>query len=210
MNITVIGASAGVGMATVKRALQRGHTVTTLSRSAINLPDAGGLISIRGNAMDKDVLKKCFEKTDAVIVTLGTGKSKKATTLFSDFAKALVAVQQQAGLQIPFIILTGFGAGESKKYLSLLTKPVFRWVLQDIYADKSVMEEAIASSTMNWIIVRPGLLKNKPLTEKYRVETSLFKGMRIGAINRADVANYMVKQAEHPTDIHLYPALSNK
>jgi putative NADH-flavin reductase len=32
MNITVIGASAGIGLETVKRALERNHNVTTLSR----------------------------------------------------------------------------------------------------------------------------------------------------------------------------------
>jgi short-subunit dehydrogenase len=35
MNITIIGASAGIGLETVKRGLNRNHSITTLSRSEI-------------------------------------------------------------------------------------------------------------------------------------------------------------------------------
>jgi len=62
---------------------------------------------------------------------------------------------------------------------------------------------------MKWEIVRAGILKDNPLTEKYRAETTLFKGINIGNINRADVADYMVKQAENPTELNKYVSLSN-
>lgn len=72
------------------------------------------------------------------------------------------------------------------------------------------MEEIISSSQMNWEIVRAGTLEDKPLTEKYKVETTLYKGIKIGQINRADVADFMVKQAENPTELKKYVSLSNK
>jgi len=72
------------------------------------------------------------------------------------------------------------------------------------------MEEIISSSKLKWEIVRPGLLKDNPLTEKYRVETKLFKGINIGSVNRADVADFLVKQAENPTELNKYVSLSNK
>ncbi len=37
MNITIIGASAGIGLETVKRGLNRNHSITTLSRSKIEI-----------------------------------------------------------------------------------------------------------------------------------------------------------------------------
>lgn len=208
MHITIIGASAGVGLETVKRALARNHYVTTLSRSDLNLPSHSNLTTINGSATNKADLKKSIENADAVIVALGTGKSMKATTLYSDFAKLLVEVQTETNTQIPFIVLTGFGAGESGKYNSFLMKLFFKFLLKDVYADKTIMEEIIAASKMKWEIVRPGILKDKPLTEKYKVETTLFVGINIGRINRADVADFMVKQAENPTELYKYPALS--
>lgn len=210
MNITIIGASAGVGLETVKRALQRKHKVTTLSRSDISLPSNANLITLKGSATNKTDLKKSIENADAVIVALGTGTSTKATTLYSDFAKLLVEVQQETNTEIPFIILTGFGAGESGKYNSFFMRLIFNLLLKAVYADKTKMEEIISQSKMKWEIVRPGQLKDKPLTEKYRVENTLFKGINIGGINRADVADFLVKQAENPTESLKYPALSNQ
>ena len=90
MHITIIGASSGVGLETVKRALERNHKVSTLSRSPINLPSQANLTTITGSATNKEDLKKSIENADAVIVALGTGTSTKPTTLYSDFAKRLV------------------------------------------------------------------------------------------------------------------------
>lgn len=210
MNITIIGASAGVGLETVKIALERKHKVTTLSRSEISLPGNPNLTTLKGSATNKDDLKKAIENADAVIVALGTGKSMKPTTLYSDFAKLLVEVQFETKTQIPFIILIGFGAEESGKYNGFVMKLFFKFLLKDVYSDKTKMEEIISNSKINWEIVRPGLLKDKPLTEKYRTETKLFKGINIGSINRADVADFLVKQAENPTELNQYVSLSNK
>jgi putative NADH-flavin reductase len=210
MNITIIGASAGIGLETVKRALKRNHKVTTLSRSEINLTNTTNLTTLKGSATNKTDLKKSIANADAVIVALGTGKSMKATTLYSDFAKLLVEVQQETNIQIPFIVVTGFGAGESGQYNGFIMKLFFKSLLKDVYADKTKMEEIIINSKIKWIVVRPGLLKDKPLTEKYRAENKLFQGINIGSINRSDVADYLVKQAENPSQLNIYISLSNK
>lgn len=210
MKITIIGASAGIGLETTKRALDRKHEVTTLSRSKISLSNNPNLIMLKGSATNKNDLLKSIENAEAVIVALGTGKSMKATTLYSDFAKLLVEVQQETNTPIPFIIVTGFGAGESGLYNGFIMKLVFKFLLKDVYADKSKMEEIISSSKIKWEIVRPGILKDKPLTEIYRVENKLFKGINIGSINRTDVADYLVKQAEKPNELSSYISLSNK
>jgi short-subunit dehydrogenase len=39
MNITIIGASAGIGLETVKRGLNRNHSITTLSRTEIKIEE---------------------------------------------------------------------------------------------------------------------------------------------------------------------------
>jgi hypothetical protein len=86
----------------------------------------------------------------------------KKTTLYSDFAKCLVEVQQTTNTQISFIILIDFGAGESAKYNPFLIKIVFNLLLRDVYADKTKMEEIIINSKTKWEIVRSGQLKDKP------------------------------------------------
>jgi len=122
MNITIIGASAGIGLEAVKRGLNRNHSITTLSRSGIEIEDNNSINSIIGDATNKEDLKKAIQKTDALIITLGTAKNMKTTTLFSDFAKLIVEIHSKNKIDVPVIFVTGFGAGESQNYVSWLVK----------------------------------------------------------------------------------------
>jgi putative NADH-flavin reductase len=209
MNITIIGASAGIGLEAVKRGLNRKHTITTLSRSEIKI-DNNAYLPINGDATNKADLLKSIQNADAIIVTLGTRKDKKITTLFSDFAKLIAEINKEQKINAPFIFVTGFGAGESKNYVSWLIKLFLRYLLKEVYDDKTKMEEIITQSNMNWTVVRPGRLLDKGLTEKYRVENTLFKGINIGGINRADVADFLIKQAENQTELKKYIGISEK
>ena len=210
MNIAIIGASGGIGLEAVKRGLNRNHTITTLSRTEIKIDETASLKSIIGDATSKADLLKSIQHAEAIIVTLGTRKDKNKTTLFSDFAKLIVEINSENKINIPFIFVTGFGAGESKNYVSWLIKLFLNYLLKDVYTDKTKMEEIITRSNMNWTVVRPGRLLNKVLTEKYRVENKLFKGINIGGINRADVADFLIKQAENQTELKKYIGISEK
>ena len=210
MNITIVGASAGLGFETVKRGLDRNHSITTLSRNGIEIEENRSLNVIIGDATNKADLLNSIQGADALIVTLGTGKNMKATTLFSDFAKLIVEIHSENKIAIPIIFVTGFGAGESKNYVSWLVRMFLKYMLKDVYADKTKMEEIITHSDLNWTVVRPGRLLDKPLTEKYRTENKLFKGINIGGINRADVADFLIKQAERQTELKKYVGLSEQ
>ena len=210
MNITIIGASAGIGLETVKRGLNRKHSITTLSRSEIEIEEKQSVKMILGDATNKADLLNAIQNADALIITLGTGKNMKATNLFSDFAKLIVEIHEENKIDIPFIFVTGFGTGESKNYVSWLVRLFLKYFLKDVYADKAKMEEIITNSTMNWTVVRPGRLLDKELTEKYRIENKLFKGINIGGINRADVADFLIKQAEKQNELKKYVAIAEK
>ena len=210
MNITIIGASAGIGLETVKRGLDRNHSITTLSRSDIEIEEKKSLKVILGDATNKADLLSSIQNADAIIVTLGTSKNMNATTLFSNFAQLMVEIHKENKIDIPFIFVTGFGAGESKNYVPWLVKMFLKYFLKDVYADKTKMEEFITNSDLNWTVVRPGRLLDKELTEKYRIENKLFKGINVGGINRADVADFLIKQAEKQTELKKYIAISEK
>ena len=210
MNITIIGASAGIGLETVKRGLNRKHSITTLSRSEIESEEKKSIKMIIGDATNKADLLNSIQNAEAIIVTLGTSKNMKATTLFSDFAKLIVEIHRENKIDVPFIFVTGFGAGESKNYVPWLVRMFLKYMLKDVYADKTKMEEIITETDINWTVVRPGRLLDKGLTEKYRVENKLFKGINIGGINRADVADFLIKQAENQTALKKYVGICEK
>lgn len=207
MKITVIGGSAGVGLQITRLALEKGHEVTGLSRRNVSLPDHAKLRWVQGSATKLDDVRASVEEAEVILVTLGV-KSPFATTLFSDSARILLRVLQETGSSASLIALTGFGTGDSWAYNSLPMKLFFTLLLKAVYADKSEQERVIASGYPRWEIVRPGRLTNGPMTGRYRVLDNLVTGMRVSAISRSDVAHFMVAQAEHPTYLGKYVALT--
>ncbi|MBI5673869.1 MAG: NAD(P)H-binding protein [Nitrospirae bacterium] len=207
MKISIIGASAGIGLEVTRLALQKEHEVSTLSRRVVPLPDHQKLRRVQGSATNPNHVRAAVEGADAILVTIGT-KSPLATTMFSDSARILLQTIREMGSSPTLIVLTGFGAGDSWGYNSIPMKVLFTLFLKRAYADKSEQERLIAGGYPRWEIVRPGRLTNGTMTGHYRVLDSLVEGMRVGAISRADVAHFMVAQAENPTYLGKYPALT--
>jgi len=207
MKITIIGASAGIGLQCARLALEKGHEVTTLSRRVVPLPDQAKLKRVQGSATSPNDVKAVVDGAGAILVTLGV-KSPLATTLFSDSARLLLQVLQETGSSATLLVLTGFGTGDSWNYNSLPMKLLFTLLLKKVYADKSAQEEVITSGYPRWEIVRPGRLTNGGMNSRYRVLDHLVKGMRVSAISRSDVAHFMLAQAEQPTYLGKYVALT--
>lgn len=207
MKITVIGASAGIGLEITRLALQKGHEVTTLSRRVVPFPDQPNLRRVQGTATNSEDVRAAVSGADAILVTLGV-KSPLATTVFSDSARLLLEILQETGSSATLLALTGFGTGDSWNYNSLPMKILFTLFLKKVYTDKGEQEHLIASGYSRWEIVRPGRLTNGTMTGRYRILDDLIEGMRVGAISRTDVAHFMVAQAEHPTYLGKYVALT--
>ncbi|MDH4083420.1 MAG: NAD(P)H-binding protein [Nitrospira sp.] len=207
MKITVIGASAGIGLQATRIALQQMHEVTTLSRRIVPLPDHAKLRRVQGSATNANDVRSAMERADAILVTIGA-KSPFATTMFSDSARVLLQTIREMGSSPTLIVLTGFGAGESWGYNSFSMRILFTLLLKAVYADKGEQERLIAGGYSRWEIVRPGRLTNEAMTGHYRVLDKLVEGMKVGAISRADVAHFMVAQAENPTYLGKHVALT--
>jgi putative NADH-flavin reductase len=208
MKIAIIGAAAGIGRATLQQALEKGYEVTALSTSTNTIPDHSLLTKINGSATSYDDMKNAMAGADAVLITIGT-KNKKPNTLFSDTAKTMVKSGAALGFKGPVLVITGFGAGKSSGYLSFFMRTVIRLFLKHQYINKTLMEEIIAESPLMWEIVRPGMLSDGPLTKQYKVLPSLYKGVKVGKISRADVADFLLKEAVNPKMVHQYPALTS-
>lgn len=207
MQLTIIGASAGVGLLAVQQALAQGHHVTTLSRTVATLPEHPHLTKITGSATSAADLRRVLPGAEAVLITVGTAK-KNATPLFTDTARALLEATAAYPLAAPVLVLTGFGAGASTPYLSWWMRLAICWFMQPEYNNKTQLEELLAASSLRWELVRPGMLTNGPLAP-YRVLPTLTPGMRVGRISRASVADFLLRQAQQPTLLYHYPALTS-
>ena len=209
--LLIIGASRGIGLETVKAALRGGHRVRALARSAASIPiENGHLEKLSGNTLDSDTIRNALEGIDVVIQTLGVDISLRAivepTTLFSRSTRILVDAMKAAGVN-RLVAVTGLGAGDSRGHGGILYGGiVFPLLFKRVYDDKDVQEWIIRSSGLDWTIVRPGLLTNRPATGRYRVLTAS-KDWRFGAISRTDVADFLVRQVDDRELIGTTPLL---
>jgi putative NADH-flavin reductase len=209
--LLIIGASRGIGLETVRAALRAGHRVRALARSAASMPiQDANLDTVSGDALDRDTIRDALQDVDVVIQTLGVNFAPKlifeGTTLFSDSTRILVDAMKVAGVK-RLIAVTGLGAGDSRGHGGFIYDAVvFPLLLKRVYDDKDVQEWIIRSSGLDWTIVRPGLLRNRPATGRYRVLTAS-KDWQFGAISRSDVAEFLVQQINDRTLVGTTPLL---
>jgi putative NADH-flavin reductase len=80
-------------------------------------------------------------------------------------------------------------------------------LLKTIYEDKDRQEELVRNSDLEWVVVRPGFLTNKPLTGTYRALTEL-QGVTAGKISRADVAHFILSEIKEKAYLFKTPLLT--
>ncbi len=209
--VLIIGASKGIGLETTRQALEAGHRVRALSRSAAaNGSSNPNLEKIRGDALDRRDIAAALDGIDVVIQALGVsslGDLFRPVSLFSDAARLLVSAMEGRPVK-RLISVTGFGAGDSRASISCLQRLPFLMVFGRAYADKSVQEQLIKDSSLDWTIARPGVLTNGRRTGRYRIldEPSQWRN---GIISRADVADFLVRQIEDRRWLRKAPVLVN-
>lgn len=197
--ILVIGGSKGIGLTVCRIAAEKGHVVRAMSRSGQLPVDIGGTCeAFVGDARKAADVSRALEEIDVVVQALGVDPSLdfilKPVTLFSDATRVLIPAMKRAGVH-KLISITGFGAGDSRNAISFLQRPAFEMIFRNAYNDKSLQEEMITESDLDWLIVRPGVLMNWQTSGNYTALTRP-KEWRNGIVARADVADFIVKRIE--------------
>jgi putative NADH-flavin reductase len=208
MRVLVIGASKGIGLETVRQALEAGHQVRALARSATAMTLADpNLEKVRGDALQSQDVEAALVGVAVVIQTLGVGLGDlfRPVHLFSNATRVLIAAMKASGVK-RLISVTGFGAGDSRASISWPQRLPFEVVFGRAYADKSLQERLITESGLDWTIVRPGVLTSGPRTGRYKVLAEANQ-WRNGIISRADVAAFLVRQIGDGNYLHKAPVL---
>jgi hypothetical protein len=109
------------------------------------------------------------------------------------FAVALTSGMLQAGIRRVVVESTAFLFKDS---IIPPTYLIGRLFFGGIVRDACEMENVFRKSELDWTIVRPPRLTDKPRSGKYRVEEGRLP--RFGfTISRADVADFMIKAGEN-------------
>jgi putative NADH-flavin reductase len=196
LRILVIGGTSGVGLETVKLALNRGHQVTAMARHPERLTLVHDRLAIvKGDVLDAASVGTAMTGHDVVVFTISIGPTRKPVTVFSQGASNILEAMQKLGVP-QLIAVTGIGAGDSRGHGSFTYDHFIRpFLLKTMYEDKDRSEVLVRDSNVNWTIVRPGFLNDDASESSYRVVTDM-RDITAGDISRADVAHYIVAVLE--------------
>jgi len=206
--ILVLGATGATGRLIVSQAVARGYDVAVLVRSVEKASDFKSVKVIVGDARDEGILRQALEGRDAVVSALGTPASPlREVTLLSSATRALVSAMK-AGQVSRLVCITGIGAGDSAGHGGFLfDNLIFPLLLRKVYADKNRQEAIVRDSGLDWVLVRPSVLNNKPSRDTIRALTDLssFHG---GSISRENVASFVLDQVRDNAWLHRSPLIT--
>ncbi|WNV85847.1 SDR family oxidoreductase [Umezawaea sp. Da 62-37] len=204
MNVVVFGATGGTGRAVVERALEAGHGVTAVVRRGDAFPVTPGLrVVVVPDLARLDEVTAAVRGQDVVISALGTN-AKGPVSVCADGVRSILAAMGDAGVR-RLIAVSAHGAAETHDR-SLYSLALWASV-GDKMRDKEAMEELIRASDVDWTIVRPPALKDKPRTGAYRTGPDL--PIRLtSAISRADLADFLLREATTPVYVNAFPRIA--
>jgi putative NADH-flavin reductase len=197
MNVVVLGATGATGTEIVRVALERGHSVTAFVRSPEKLEQFRGYVDIRqGDLLNSAELSRAIQGHDAIVSGFGPRVpiAKGEENLLERFAGVLTSAMVQAGVSRVVVESVAF------LFKNSILPPAYllgRLFFPGVVADAAAMERVFAESPLEWTMVRPPQLTDKPYTGKYRVGEGRLPPFGF-KVSRADVADYMVRAVETP------------
>ena len=211
MNITVFGASGGIGTHVVALAAERGHQVRDIYRTTPPTPaPAQAEILISPDIFDPAFAARATRGADVVVAAAGpnfaTRHSPRTTMtsppdLHQRLARTLIAAMKDSAAASRLIAVSTASMGPADNLMGAGPRLLFR-LFRTVVApnlglvgkDLRAMEEELAASGLDWYAVRPVKLTDGPLT--CHVQASDRFAMK--TISRADVAWHILALTEDP------------
>jgi len=193
MNLFILGATGGIGQHLLPIALERGHQVTAYVRSPQKIVATHERLKVvQGEVFNADQMARSMAGHDAVLSAFGPS-TVLASTLRREFGRTLAAAMRKSGVHRTEIVSAAFLFRDLGVLSLFLKATLFRQMVPDMAG----MEAEVCQSDLDWTMVRPPRLTNGPAKHSYRIaDGNLPKGGFL--ISRADVAHFMIGEAENP------------
>lgn len=185
MKITIIGGSKGTGAELATVAMDADHDVTVVSRSGTG-PTGATIVTADASApADSGTLRDALAGADAVVVTVGGAKGVKNAR--ANITRSVISAMDAAGVR-RLVVQSSLGAGDSGSQMPAPLRVLMSALLAKPLADHNEQEAAVFASDLDWTVVRPTGLKDKPATGTWRALEVSDEGTLGGSIPRADLA----------------------
>jgi putative NADH-flavin reductase len=207
MKLTIIAATGGVGRELLAQAVAAGHDVTAVVRNPGKLSPQVRAITTDLTAPDPAALESAIAGPHSN-AGAGAGVASRGT-------RAVVAAMRATGVRrivvvsaAPVATVPSPGRPNPPKhdpgdgfFMRYLFSKLASARFGKVYADLALMEDVLRGSGLDWTVVRPPQLTDKPLTGRYR--TAYGRNVRGGlSVPHADVAHLMLRVLDQPETIH--------
>jgi len=212
MNLTVFGATGGVGREVVTQALGRGDHVTVYVRDPAKLDITHPNLSVTGGELtDVDAVQRAIHGADAVISALGPSLDRKATGMpLVDGTRTIVdamqteAVERYIGMATPSLR----DPRDTGSLLGRIVPFMGRTFLSRAYRELLEMSKHVTDSALSWTIAR--FTRPTDGARTGTVRAGFLGRDSIGAsITRADIAGFLLDQTTDSRFHRAAPAISN-
>jgi putative NADH-flavin reductase len=220
MKLTIVAATGGIGRQALQQAVAAGHHVTAVVRDPTKLSRAvTGLEQVTVVTADLALpetaaLESALHGADAVLSGLGPRSNADAGIASEGTTAIAEAMQATAVRRLVVVSAAPVGTVASPSqpkppkhdtgdgfFMRHLFGPFAKAAFGKVYTDLAAMEDTLRHSDLDWTVIRPPKLTNKPLTGTYR--TAYGHNIRGGwSVPRADVAQLMLHVLEQPQTIH--------
>lgn len=198
MNVLIVGANGQIGQHLVDELKNEGkHTPIAFVRKEEQVEKfkEQGVEARLGDLEDSVAeIKARMDDIDAVVFTAGSGGSTgydKTLLIDLDGAVKVIEATKAAGIN-RFVMVSAFGADDRDRWNTDM-KPYF---IAKHFADMWLMD-----SSLNYTVVRPGMLENKESIGKVMVDDVILDS-DVFSIPRADVAKVLAASLENVNTYH--------
>ncbi len=193
MKLIILGASGATGLELTRQALERGHTVTAISRNParIVLPDSDRLIRVSADVRDPQAIAKALAGSKVILSGLGVSEGEKAGVLTAG-ARAILEAHPDH-----IVWIGAFGTGASAQAAGFLTRTLLAF-MGDELGDKVTADTAILNA--GGTVFHAGPMSGKPLSPTRRTVMLDNAPRRLfpAFVSHATVAALMLDEAENP------------
>jgi len=213
MKLTIFAATGGVGRQLLEQAIAAGHDVTAVARNPAKLTRQVRTVTADLAAADSAALEPAVAGADAVLSGLGPHSNADAG-IAAPGTQSIVAAMQATGVRrivvvsaAPVSTVASPGNPNPPKhdpgdgfFMRHLFSRIAAARFGKVYDDLAAMEDILRDSGLDWTVVRPPQLTDKPPTGNYR--TAYGQNLRRGlSVPRADVARFMLYALGQPETI---------
>jgi putative NADH-flavin reductase len=211
MNLTVFGATGGVGRQVVTHALDAGHHVTAYVRNPAKLTVTHPNLTVTaGELTDRDAVQRAVHGADAIISALGPSLDRKATGMpLVEGTRTIIdamrgeGIERYIGMATPSLrdpLDTGSVLGRLVPFMG-------RTFLSRAYREL-LMSQLVTDSGLDWTIARFTRPTDGARTGTIRAGY-LGRDKIRASITRADIATFLLDQTTDSRFHRAAPAISN-